>query len=127
MANFISAYQLSNRLRSIWKPGFYFWRYCHTCSNHHVFCLDPGYLHTDRTTSIKPLLPPQFDPASEAGENRVLQLRLEEFVSRRPDIQIETRIKSAEGPGGLLDWLATASAAAPIALPDLVALPRPIP
>jgi maltose-binding protein MalE len=72
------------------------------------------------------LLPPQFDPASETGENRVLELRLEEFVSRRPDIQIETRIKSAEGSGGLLDWLVSASAAAPLALPDLVALPRPI-
>jgi multiple sugar transport system substrate-binding protein len=72
------------------------------------------------------LLPPQFDPAKATGENRVLQLRLEEFISRRPDIKIETRTKTTEGPGGLLDWLASANSAAPLALPDLVALPRPI-
>ena len=36
------------------------------------------------------------------------------------------RIKAPDGPGGLLDSLTTASAAAPLALPDLVALPRPI-
>jgi ABC-type glycerol-3-phosphate transport system substrate-binding protein len=35
------------------------------------------------------------------------------------------RIKEPDGPGGLLDSLTTANAAAPLALPDLVALPRP--
>jgi hypothetical protein len=39
-------------------------------------------------------------------------------------LRIEVRIKALEGVGGLLDSLSTASAAAPQALPDLVALPR---
>ena len=38
---------------------------------------------------------------------------------------MEVRIKALDGPGGLLDSLTTASAAAPMALPDVVALPRP--
>jgi ABC-type glycerol-3-phosphate transport system substrate-binding protein len=50
---------------------------------------------------------------------------LDEFTDRRPDIRLEVRIKTIDGPGGILDTLTTASAAAPLNLPDLVALPRP--
>jgi hypothetical protein len=35
------------------------------------------------------------------------------------------RIKALDGPGGLLDALSAANAAAPLALPDLILLPRP--
>jgi ABC-type glycerol-3-phosphate transport system substrate-binding protein len=70
-------------------------------------------------------LPPELDPNSGSPAGEVLKDRLEEFTSRRPEAQIEVRIKAPDGPGGLLDSLTTANAAAPLALPDLVALPRP--
>jgi ABC-type glycerol-3-phosphate transport system substrate-binding protein len=69
-------------------------------------------------------LPPQFDPASDSAAGMLLQARLDEFQKRNPRVTIETRVKAVSGPGGLLDSLTTASAAAPQALPDLVALPR---
>jgi len=61
------------------------------------------------------------DPAGS-----LLRDRLEEFQSRNPNVIIETRTKSETGPGGLLDSLVTSSAAAPAALPDLIALPRDV-
>ena len=53
-----------------------------------------------------------------------MKARLDAFVQENPDIRLDVRIKAMEGPGGLLDMLSTASAAAPNALPDMVALPR---
>ncbi|MBN1147578.1 MAG: extracellular solute-binding protein [Anaerolineales bacterium] len=81
------------------------------------------------TTGAGPLtlriwLPPQFDPASGTPAGNLLQARLDEFSKRRPGVRVETRVKAVAGPGGLLDSLSTASAAAPLALPDLMALPR---
>jgi multiple sugar transport system substrate-binding protein len=69
-------------------------------------------------------VPPQFNPASGTPAGLLLQARLNEFEARNPRISIETRVKTVSGPGGLLDSLTAASAAAPRALPDLVALPR---
>jgi ABC-type glycerol-3-phosphate transport system substrate-binding protein len=69
-------------------------------------------------------LPPQFSPASGSPAGLLLQARLNEFQRRNPRVSIETRVKAVSGAGGLLDSLTTASAAAPQALPDLVALPR---
>jgi multiple sugar transport system substrate-binding protein len=69
-------------------------------------------------------VPPQFNPASGTPAGLLLQARLDEFEARNPRISIETRVKAVSGPGGLLDSLTAASAAAPQALPDLVALPR---
>jgi ABC-type glycerol-3-phosphate transport system substrate-binding protein len=54
----------------------------------------------------------------------LLQQRLNEFRKRRPGVELEIRIKAVYGPGGLLDSLSAASAAAPQAAPDLIALPR---
>jgi multiple sugar transport system substrate-binding protein len=68
-------------------------------------------------------LPPQFDPDSDSLAGSLLQARLNEFSKRRPGVRIVTRIKAMTGPGGLLDSLTTASAAAPLAVPDLIALP----
>jgi ABC-type glycerol-3-phosphate transport system substrate-binding protein len=68
-------------------------------------------------------IPPQFSPESDTQAGQVFQERLDAFVSRRPNVQIETRIKDVEGPGGMLNTLKTANTAAPLALPDLVALP----
>jgi multiple sugar transport system substrate-binding protein len=69
-------------------------------------------------------LPPQFNLASDSPASKLLLARLDEFQRRNPRVSIETRVKAVNGPGGLLDSLTTASAAAPQALPDLVALPR---
>jgi len=75
--------------------------------------------------SLRIWLPPDFDPNTETPAGKILQARLDEFASRRPGTHIEVRVKETDGPGGLLDSLTTANAAAPLALPDLVALPRP--
>ncbi|HLE15625.1 MAG TPA: extracellular solute-binding protein [Anaerolineales bacterium] len=69
-------------------------------------------------------LPAQFDPANGSPAGNLLQARLDEFA-RRMEIDIEVRVKSESGAGGLLDALSAANAAAPLALPDLVLLPRP--
>ena len=71
-------------------------------------------------------VPPQFDPADNTQAGSLLKARLNEFTATHPGVKLEVRVKAQEGPGGLLDALSTASAAAPLALPDLVALPRPI-
>lgn len=69
-------------------------------------------------------LPPQFDPDADTPAGKLMQNRLDEFRKRRPGIDLQVRIKSVYGPGGLLDSLSAASAAAPQVAPDLIALPR---
>ena len=71
-------------------------------------------------------IPPFMSLESESPSADLLKLRLEEFENQYQDLVIETRVKAVYGPGGLLDSLGAASAAAPTALPDLVALPRDI-
>ncbi len=71
-------------------------------------------------------LPPEFDPDGDSPASKLLKLRLEEFETANPDIRLETRVKALEGSGGLLESLVAANAAAPLALPDLVLLPRPL-
>jgi multiple sugar transport system substrate-binding protein len=68
-------------------------------------------------------LPPEFDPLNGSPAGQVLKDRLEVFTKRRSTINIETRVKTVSGPGGIADTLKTAGAAAPAALPDLVLLP----
>jgi ABC-type glycerol-3-phosphate transport system substrate-binding protein len=89
----------------------------------------PPPLATSTPTPVGPLklrlwLPPQFDPAANTAAGKLLQQRLNEFSKRRPGVELEVRIKAVYGPGGLLDSLSAASAAAPQAAPDLIALPR---
>jgi len=69
-------------------------------------------------------VPPEFDPAADSPGADILQAQLDEFTARRTGTEIVVRVKAIEGPGGLLESLTTASAAAPSALPDLVAMPR---
>jgi ABC-type glycerol-3-phosphate transport system substrate-binding protein len=71
-------------------------------------------------------VPPQFSPLEENTAGSLLQARLDEFIAGREDVHIEVRVKALDGPGGLLDSLTTASASAPLAMPDLIALPRPM-
>jgi multiple sugar transport system substrate-binding protein len=67
-------------------------------------------------------VPPQFDPQSGSSAADLFQARLDEFTSQNPDIHINVRVKAEEGPGGLLTTLTAAHAAAPLALPDIIAL-----
>jgi ABC-type glycerol-3-phosphate transport system substrate-binding protein len=71
-------------------------------------------------------LPPQFATTSGSAAGEILQSRLDEFSAEQSGIRIQVHVKPVDGPGGLLDTLTTASAAAPLALPDLIALPRPM-
>ncbi|HEX9012650.1 MAG TPA: hypothetical protein VF813_04005, partial [Anaerolineaceae bacterium] len=69
-------------------------------------------------------LPPQFDPAADTEAGRLLKDRLQAFGKQEPGVNIDVRIKASSGPGGLLESLTAASAAAPDAVPSLVALSR---
>lgn len=73
--------------------------------------------------TLKIWVPPQFDPSDGSSASALFNARLEEFSTRRSEVRVETRIKEVTGPGGIEDTLLTAGAAAPLALPDLVALP----
>ncbi len=69
-------------------------------------------------------LPPQFDPQAETPAGFLMKERLEAFMEANPGVLISVRIKAASGPGGLLESLTATAAAAPGALPALVALNR---
>src|SRR3972149_4031140 len=78
----------------------------------------------ERPTTLRIWLPPQFDPADGSSAGDLLQARLAEFSGLHHAVRIETRVKALTGPGGLLDSLSAANAAAPLAMPDLILLPR---
>jgi multiple sugar transport system substrate-binding protein len=69
-------------------------------------------------------LPPQFDPGAATPAAEKLRTRLASFEAENPGYKIQVRIKASNGPGGLVDELSTAGAAAPAVLPALVALSR---
>ena len=71
-------------------------------------------------------LPPQFDPNNGTTAGDLLLSRLDGFVSRRPQTDLQVRVKTLTGDFGLLDSLQMTETAAPLLMPDLVALPRPL-
>ena len=68
-------------------------------------------------------VPPQFDPAAGTSAGMRLNARLAAFTEEY-GVTVEVRVKAPNGPSGLLESLTTASAAAPLALPGVVALAR---
>jgi multiple sugar transport system substrate-binding protein len=68
-------------------------------------------------------LPPEFNPSATNPGAVLLRDRLDQF-SKDNGINIKVRIKAASGLGSLLESLNAASAAAPTALPGVIALPR---
>ena len=70
-------------------------------------------------------LPPEFDPNAGSPPSNLLKQRLNDFEEQNPGLELEVRIKADEGEAGLVNSLSATSAAAPAALPDLVALSRP--
>lgn len=69
-------------------------------------------------------VPPEMDPSLETDASRIFNERLQAFSAQHDDLAIAVRVKAASGTGGLLDALTATSAAAPDALPDLIALTR---
>jgi multiple sugar transport system substrate-binding protein len=69
-------------------------------------------------------VPPVFNPDDGSKAGNLLKERLNKFIEENPGTQIQVRVKNENGPGGLLDTLSTASAAAPMAIPSLIFLPR---
>src|SRR5574340_1051384 len=69
-------------------------------------------------------VPPQFNPGSGTPAGDQLQKRLDQFMEVNPGLLVETRVKGASGPGGLLESLTSSAVAAPDAMPSIVALNR---
>lgn len=69
-------------------------------------------------------LPPEFGLETGSEASSLLQERLDQFQERRPNTRIDVRTKALDGTGGMINTLTTASVAAPLSLPDLIALPR---
>jgi ABC-type glycerol-3-phosphate transport system substrate-binding protein len=77
---------------------------------------------TADVTSLTLWLPPIFRPDTNSQGGSILEQRIESFEEQHPGLGVVVRIKAARGNGGLRDSLALTAAAAPGALPDLVAL-----
>ena len=69
-------------------------------------------------------VPPELNPNSGTQAGDLFKARIQAFNKQYPAYQVQVRVKAPSGPGGLLESLTTASAAAPLALPSLVALNR---
>ncbi len=80
----------------------------------------------DLRRGLRIWVPPQFDPNTEHLAGRLLRDRLQSFYEQFSNLPIEVRIKAEDGQGGMFEALITASEAAPLALPDLVLVPRKI-
>lgn len=76
-------------------------------------------------TSLTVWVPPEMDPALETEASVLFANRLKLFSDMNNGLEINVRVKAASGAGGLLDALTATSAAAPDALPDVIALARP--
>ncbi len=90
---------------------------------------NPSATPNDPVLGSKTLIlwaPPQFDPLDGSTASNLFLSRLDEFSSRRPQIDIQVRVKELSGEYGLLESLRTTRIAAPIIMPDLIALPRPL-
>ena len=81
---------------------------------------------SERASMVRIWVPPEFDPEGNSPASQLLKARLDEFTVENPDVRLEVRVKALDGEGGMLDSLVVANAAAPLTLPDLVLLPRPL-
>lgn len=76
-------------------------------------------------TQLTLWVPPEMDPEAETEASQLFADRLQLFSDQHDGLTINVRVKAADGTGGLLDALTATSAAAPDALPDLIALSLP--
>ncbi len=70
--------------------------------------------------SITLWVAPAFAPDSESPASALLLERLRAFEQIHPGLSILVRVKSTDGPSGLLETLVAANAAAPALLPDAI-------
>jgi ABC-type glycerol-3-phosphate transport system substrate-binding protein len=66
-------------------------------------------------------LPPAFSPETSGAAGQDLTDRLKAFEAAHPGLAVMVRTKNETGPGGLLESLSAADAAAPTILPDVIA------
>jgi len=66
-------------------------------------------------------VPSFLAPSDDTLEGTLFLERLNAYEELNPDISIQIRVKDESGPAGLLETLSAANAAAPSALPDIVA------
>jgi ABC-type glycerol-3-phosphate transport system substrate-binding protein len=76
-------------------------------------------------TELTIWIPPEMDPALESEASLAFANRLAEFSDSHDGLQINVRVKASSGVAGILNYLTSASVAAPDILPDLIALSRP--
>lgn len=76
--------------------------------------------------TLRVWLPPEFDPSAKTPAAESFRARLEAFERLNASVQIEVRIKALEGDAGMLNMLTATNTVAPLAMPHLVLLPRPI-
>jgi multiple sugar transport system substrate-binding protein len=86
----------------------------------------PEISDSDLPVTLRIWLPPEFDPNSGTDAGDLLQARLNEFAARRPLLRLDIRIKEINETAEILESLTATAAAAPSALPDLIALPRQV-
>ena len=79
---------------------------------------------TNQITSLRIWVPPQFLPEESSTGGNLLLSRMEEFKTRRPQLEVNIRSKALEGESGMLENLRAAQSAAPLIMPDIIALPR---
>lgn len=77
------------------------------------------------TLSLRLWTLPEFAPQSSLPGGALLEEQLIAFAQANGGVNVDVRIKAAEGRGGMLDSLRATAAVAPSALPDVVALRRP--
>ncbi len=77
------------------------------------------------TTKLVMWTTEDYAPNSETPGGLVLMDQIRAFQQSNPNVDVEIILKKKSGPGGLLDFLTTASAAAPSVLPDVVTLSSP--
>jgi len=67
-------------------------------------------------------VPPFLEASSSTTAGALLADRLAQFEADQPGVRVQLRLKETSGPAGLLESLRAATAVAPAALPDLIAL-----
>jgi multiple sugar transport system substrate-binding protein len=87
--------------------------------------LTPTVPSAVETHTLTVWLPPRFDPNANTTAGHLLKQRLTDFQSTHPKLAIDIRIKAENGEASLLNSLNLTNLAAPMALPDLIALTRP--
>jgi ABC-type glycerol-3-phosphate transport system substrate-binding protein len=64
----------------------------------------------------------EFAPSDEDAAGRLFLDQLLDFQRNQTDVKVEVVVKRLAGPGGIMDYIETASAVAPAVLPDVTIL-----